>query len=150
DALPISRADTRAAAGDRADREEASAARADGCAAPVRGGRGSTHNVRVRDDRRIQRRTRARTRPGHADPRVPLAREPDSLQPDPGPGLKTSKPAAMQRFQRVLEDSGIAATIRTPRGKDIAAACGQLRAEHAVKPPRPYVELTRRRKMEEV
>src|SRR5690606_36160603 len=82
------RADTRAAAGDRADREEASAARADGCAAPVRGGRGSTHNVRVRDARRIQRRTRARTRPGHADPRVPLAREPDSLQPDPGPGLE--------------------------------------------------------------
>ena len=70
--------------------------------------------------------------------------------PIPGPDWKTSKPAAMQRFQRVLEDSGIAATIRTPRGKDIAAACGQLRAEHAVKPPRPYVELTRRRKMEEV
>ncbi len=70
--------------------------------------------------------------------------------PIPGPDWKTSKPAAMQRFLQILEESGVAATIRTPRGKDIAAACGQLRAEHAVKPPRPYVELTKRRATEEV
>ncbi len=70
--------------------------------------------------------------------------------PIPGPDWKTSKPAAMQRFLQILEDHGVAATIRTPRGKDIAAACGQLRAEHAVKPPKPYVELTQRRSTESV
>jgi adenine C2-methylase RlmN of 23S rRNA A2503 and tRNA A37 len=36
------------------------------------------------------------------------------------------------------------ATIRTPRGQDIAAACGQLAAEHELKPPRPFVELVGR------
>ena len=33
----------------------------------------------------------------------------------------------MQRFQKQLEKLGVHATLRTPRGRDIAAACGQLR-----------------------
>ena len=33
----------------------------------------------------------------------------------------------MQFFQEQLEKAGIHATIRTPRGRDVAAACGQLR-----------------------
>ena len=33
----------------------------------------------------------------------------------------------MLRFQKRLEDLGIHATIRAPRGRDVAAACGQLR-----------------------
>ena len=37
----------------------------------------------------------------------------------------------MQRFQKNLKALGIHATLRTPRGRDISAACGQLR--HSVK-----------------
>ncbi|MFN2413311.1 MAG: 23S rRNA (adenine(2503)-C(2))-methyltransferase RlmN [Pyrinomonadaceae bacterium] len=33
------------------------------------------------------------------------------------------------RFKRVLEDAGVSAYIRTPRGRDIYAACGQLAAK---------------------
>jgi 23S rRNA (adenine2503-C2)-methyltransferase len=33
-------------------------------------------------------------------------------------------------FQQILESSGILAFIRTPRGRDISAACGQLAARH--------------------
>ncbi len=34
-------------------------------------------------------------------------------------------------FQRILQEKGINATIRREHGSDIAAACGQLRAQHA-------------------
>jgi 23S rRNA (adenine2503-C2)-methyltransferase len=33
----------------------------------------------------------------------------------------------MLAFSNSLEKSGVHATIRTPRGKDVGAACGQLR-----------------------
>jgi 23S rRNA (adenine2503-C2)-methyltransferase len=35
------------------------------------------------------------------------------------------------RFRDILEDHGITVTIRREHGSDIAAACGQLRAQHA-------------------
>jgi len=34
-------------------------------------------------------------------------------------------------FQKTLQAKGINATIRREHGSDIAAACGQLRAQHA-------------------
>jgi 23S rRNA (adenine2503-C2)-methyltransferase len=34
------------------------------------------------------------------------------------------------RFQEVLRDAGVNTHIRASRGRDIAAACGQLRHEH--------------------
>ena len=34
----------------------------------------------------------------------------------------------MARFQRTLQDSGVFATVRQPRGRDIMAACGQLQS----------------------
>lgn len=39
---------------------------------------------------------------------------------------KRVKPQALKRFQDILIRSGYTATIRTPRGDDIDAACGQL------------------------
>ena len=42
---------------------------------------------------------------------------------------KTPTREEMLKFRRRLEDFGIHATIRTPRGRDVAAACGQLRHE---------------------
>jgi 23S rRNA (adenine2503-C2)-methyltransferase len=40
--------------------------------------------------------------------------------------LRCSAPAAIEAFWRTLNAAGILATIRRPRGDDIAAACGQL------------------------
>ena len=39
--------------------------------------------------------------------------------------------ADVRRFQRVLRTEGINTHIRASRGRDIAAACGQLRHERA-------------------
>lgn len=44
----------------------------------------------------------------------------------PGAGFECSDSDVIERFCRILRDSGIVATIRRPRGDDIAAACGQL------------------------
>ena len=40
------------------------------------------------------------------------------------------------RFQEVLRERGVNTHIRASRGRDIAAACGQLRHEHATATPR--------------
>jgi 23S rRNA (adenine2503-C2)-methyltransferase len=41
----------------------------------------------------------------------------------------TSTPERVQRFKAILESRGVDAYIRTPRGRDIYAACGQLAAK---------------------
>jgi 23S rRNA (adenine2503-C2)-methyltransferase len=48
---------------------------------------------------------------------------------NPGPGIRFSTPAAerVTAFQRFLTKAGIPAFIRRPRGRDIYAACGQLK-----------------------
>ncbi len=56
---------------------------------------------------------------------------------NPGPGIAYSQPepAAVELFQRTLIEGGIATYVRRPRGRDIYAACGQLKrtvAEGAV------------------
>ncbi|MGI8669435.1 MAG: 23S rRNA (adenine(2503)-C(2))-methyltransferase RlmN, partial [Aridibacter sp.] len=35
----------------------------------------------------------------------------------------------VQRFKNILESKGVSAYVRTPRGRDIYAACGQLAAK---------------------
>ncbi|MGH7482675.1 MAG: 23S rRNA (adenine(2503)-C(2))-methyltransferase RlmN [Longimicrobiales bacterium] len=62
--------------------------------------------------------------------------------PFPGPNWRPSPAERIRAFADVLERRGVPATIRAPRGRDIAAACGQLRAEHAMRPPKPFVMLT--------
>ena len=47
----------------------------------------------------------------------------------PGSPFKCSTPPAMRRFAAILNDAGFSAPIRVPRGRDILAACGQLRSE---------------------
>lgn len=48
---------------------------------------------------------------------------------NPGPGINFAMPAdeAVRQFQNVLIQSGIPAFVRKPRGRDIYAACGQLK-----------------------
>lgn len=62
--------------------------------------------------------------------------------PIPGPDWQPSPAPRIRRFAADLDARGVATTIRTPRGRDIAAACGQLRAEHDTKAPRSFVNLT--------
>jgi len=43
----------------------------------------------------------------------------------------TSTPERVERFKNILESRGVSAYVRTPRGRDIYAACGQLAAKAA-------------------
>jgi len=63
------------------------------------------------------------------------------FNPIPGTEWRPSKPERLRAFAALLEAEGVPATVRSPRGRDIAAACGQLRAEHATTPPKPYLTL---------
>jgi 23S rRNA (adenine2503-C2)-methyltransferase len=63
------------------------------------------------------------------------------FNPIPGTDWRPSSPERLGAFAALLEENGVPATIRSPRGRDIAAACGQLRAEHETKPPKPYLSL---------
>lgn len=47
----------------------------------------------------------------------------------PDAPYECSTQKAMKRFADILNDAGYSAPIRTPRGRDIMAACGQLRSE---------------------
>lgn len=44
--------------------------------------------------------------------------------------LKPSSRAAVQRFQKILEEGGVTATVRRTLGSDIDASCGQLRRKY--------------------
>jgi 23S rRNA (adenine2503-C2)-methyltransferase len=48
---------------------------------------------------------------------------------NPGPGIDFSTPSEERvgAFQKILRDAGIPAFVRRPRGRDIYAACGQLK-----------------------
>ena len=48
---------------------------------------------------------------------------------NPGPGIDFSTPTAdrVSAFQSILMESGIPTFVRRPRGRDIFAACGQLK-----------------------
>lgn len=51
------------------------------------------------------------------------------FNPWPGSSYETSTPTAVRRFAEIVMDAGYAAPVREPRGRDILAACGQLRTE---------------------
>ena len=49
------------------------------------------------------------------------------FNPWPGSAYETSTPEAIRRFSQIVMDAGFASPVRTPRGQDILAACGQLK-----------------------
>jgi 23S rRNA (adenine2503-C2)-methyltransferase len=51
------------------------------------------------------------------------------FNPWPGSTFETSPQAAIDRFAGIVMDAGFSSPVRTPRGRDILAACGQLRTE---------------------
>jgi 23S rRNA (adenine2503-C2)-methyltransferase len=63
------------------------------------------------------------------------------LNPTPGYAVRGTPPHRVRAFADRLAALGTNATIRRTRGTDIDAACGQLRAEHAIQ----QIEAPRRR-----
>jgi 23S rRNA (adenine2503-C2)-methyltransferase len=51
------------------------------------------------------------------------------FNPWPGTQYECSDWETVEAFAAVLNKAGYASPIRTPRGRDILAACGQLRSE---------------------
>ncbi|GAA4643500.1 23S rRNA (adenine(2503)-C(2))-methyltransferase RlmN [Pontixanthobacter gangjinensis] len=49
------------------------------------------------------------------------------FNPWPGAPYECSEPARIKSFSNIVFDAGISAPVRTPRGRDIDAACGQLK-----------------------
>ena len=50
------------------------------------------------------------------------------FNPWPGSDYLCSNPARIARFSEIVFDAGISAPVRRPRGRDIMAACGQLKS----------------------
>ncbi len=50
------------------------------------------------------------------------------FNPWPGSTYEVSTPAAIKKFAAIVMEAGYASPIRTPRGQDILAACGQLKS----------------------
>jgi 23S rRNA (adenine2503-C2)-methyltransferase len=51
------------------------------------------------------------------------------FNPWPGAIYECSAPERVKRFSDIIFEAGISAPVRTPRGRDIAAACGQLKTQ---------------------
>jgi len=49
------------------------------------------------------------------------------FNPWPGAPYECSSPERVHRFSEIVFEAGISAPVRTPRGRDIDAACGQLK-----------------------
>jgi 23S rRNA (adenine2503-C2)-methyltransferase len=49
------------------------------------------------------------------------------FNPWPGAAYECSDPERIRRFSNIIFEGGISAPVRTPRGRDIDAACGQLK-----------------------
>lgn len=49
------------------------------------------------------------------------------FNPWPGAPYETSTPERVRSFSNIIFEAGISAPVRTPRGRDIDAACGQLK-----------------------
>lgn len=65
------------------------------------------------------------------------------LNPTPAAPFERPSPERIERFASVIRHQGIPATVRYSRGVDIAAACGQLRAEHERNDPQHVISKRR-------
>jgi len=51
------------------------------------------------------------------------------FNPWPGASYECSTPERIKAFSNIVFEAGISAPVRTPRGRDIGAACGQLKTD---------------------
>jgi len=66
------------------------------------------------------------------------------FNPWPGAPYQCATPEAMRAFAEIVNRAGYAAPLRAPRGRDIMAACGQLKSA-SVRPPRKAASVAARR-----
>ena len=88
------------------------------------------HHLRICDAQGQERQRRGCARAGPPAPQVQAAGqgEPDPVQPLAGRALRMLGRRAGPRFSDIIFEAGISAPIRRPRGRDIMAACGQLKS----------------------
>ena len=58
------------------------------------------------------------------------------FNPWPGAPYACSSPEAIERFAAIVNRAGYASPVRAPRGRDILAACGQLKSASEPRPAR--------------
>jgi 23S rRNA (adenine2503-C2)-methyltransferase len=51
------------------------------------------------------------------------------FNPWPGTDYKCSNDETIDKFAKIVMKAGYASPVRTPRGRDILAACGQLKSD---------------------
>jgi 23S rRNA (adenine2503-C2)-methyltransferase len=51
------------------------------------------------------------------------------FNPWPGTNYDCSSSSRIEKFADIVNKAGYASPVRTPRGRDILAACGQLKSE---------------------
>ncbi len=89
------------------------------------------HHLRICDAEGQERQRRRRARAGPADPQVQAAGQGQShpVQPLAGRSLRMlGRKNGCAASRSIVFEAGISAPIRTPRGRDIMAACGQLKS----------------------
>lgn len=80
-------------------------------------------------------------RPEHARSLVKLLRGRNGkvnlipLNPAADIPFEAPAPESVERFERILVDGGVPASVRRPRGQDVLAACGQLHLKNRAKAP---------------
>jgi 23S rRNA (adenine2503-C2)-methyltransferase len=108
--------------------QEVESGNADGGGAGVSAAHAGVDHVRV-----CAARGRERRRPENAKEVAELLRglrcKVNLIALNPGPGIDFTTPAPerVAAFQKILREAGIPAFVRRPRGRDIYAACGQLK-----------------------
>jgi 23S rRNA (adenine2503-C2)-methyltransferase len=65
------------------------------------------------------------------------------FNPWPGAPYECSSNNRMHRFAEIVNAGGLSAPIRTPRGRDISAACGQLKSDSVRKSGQKVANLAR-------
>jgi 23S rRNA (adenine2503-C2)-methyltransferase len=67
-----------------------------------------------------------------------------ALNPGPGIDFSTPSPDRVASFQKILREAGTPAFVRRPRGRDIYAACGQLKrtVASAISPEPPLLTVS--------
>ena len=103
--------------------------RADGRVRAVRREDEPQSVLRVRHARGRQRRRRERPRAHRANAGPSLSRQSHPVQQHARRAVRRDVGTRIWEFAAILDAAGVPVTVRQNMGRDIAAACGQLRAE---------------------
>ena len=90
----------------------------------------AAHHLRICDAEGQERQRRGCARAGPADRKYKLPAKVNLIpfNPWPGAAYECSAAGRIRRFSDIVFEAGICAPVRRPRGRDIMAACGQLKS----------------------